>query len=74
MLSLVSDSPPEFNAMYSNGIKDLELPGSLSLYEEDGGFTIPCGIKMHGETSLILPKKNMSVRFRGAYWAGNAEL
>lgn len=67
VLSLVSDSPPEFNAMYSNGIKDLELPGSLSLYEEDGGFTIPCGIKMHGETSLILPKKNMSVRFRGAY-------
>lgn len=67
VLSLVSDDAGEFDSMYSNGRKGLELPGSLALYEEEGGFNIPCGIKMHGETSLILPKKNMSVRFRGAY-------
>lgn len=67
VLSLVSNSSSEFNRIYSNGIKDVEMPGSLSLYEEDGSFTAPCGIKMHGETSLILPKKNMSVRFRAAY-------
>ena len=67
VLSLVSNSSSEFNRIYSNGIKDVEMPGSLSLYEEDGSFTAPCGIKMHGETSLILPKKNMSIRFRAAY-------
>lgn len=67
VLSLVSNDAGEFNTMYSNGIKDMETPGSLSLYEQDGSFTAPCGIKMHGETSLILPKKNMSVRFRAAY-------
>jgi len=67
ILSLVSDNAGEFNRMYSNGMKNVELPGNLSLYESDSSFTIPCGIKMHGETSLILPKKNMSVRFRGAY-------
>lgn len=67
VLSLVSDNTSEFESMYSNGHKGMETPGSLSLYEQDGSFTIPCGIKMHGETSLVLPKKNMSVRFRGAY-------
>ena len=67
VLSLVSDDRSDFSGMYYNGVKGIELPGSLSLYEEDGSFTIPCGIKMHGETSLILAKKNMSVSFRGAY-------
>lgn len=59
--------------IYRGGVKDTEVPASLALYEPDGGgFKIPCGVKMHGETSLILPKKNMSVRFRGCY--GQAEL
>ncbi|MBO5556436.1 MAG: CotH kinase family protein [Oscillospiraceae bacterium] len=72
VLSLVSDNSAVFNGMYSAGEKDREVQGVLSLYEEDGGFTIPCGIKMHGETSLVLDKKNMSVRFRGSY--GQEEL
>ena len=72
VLSLVSDNSREFNEMYSIGRKDPEIPGSLALYEDGAGFTIPCGIKMHGETSLRLDKKNMSVRFRGAY--GQEEL
>ena len=72
VLSLVSDSSYEFNRMYSNAIKNLELPGNLALYDGKEGFSIACGIKMHGDTSLILPKKNMSVRFRGSY--GQEEL
>lgn len=71
VVSLVSDSS-RFQQMYYGGYKNIEVPGSLSLYEEGGSFTIPCGIKMHGETSLKLAKKNMSLRFRGAY--GQAEL
>lgn len=67
VLSLLTDSPAEFDTMYNAKQKGLELPASLSLYEEDGSFTIACGVSMHGETSLVLPKKNMSVRFRGAY-------
>ena len=67
VLSLVSDDREQFDSMYAGGIKELELPGSISLYEDGGGFSIPCGIKIHGETSRILPKKNMSVRFRGGY-------
>lgn len=72
VLSLVSDNSATFNGMYSAGEKDREIPGVLSFYEEDGSFTIPCGIRMHGETSLVLDKKNMSVRFRGSY--GQKEL
>ena len=67
VLSLLTDSPAEFDTMYNARQKGVELPASLSLYEEDGSFTIGCGVSMHGETSLVLPKKNMSVRFRGAY-------
>ena len=67
VLSLVADSKKEFVWMYGAGNKYKELPATLSLYEEDGGFTIHCGVKMHGETSLSLEKKNMSVRFRGYY-------
>lgn len=67
VLSLLTDSPAEFDTMYNAKQKGVELPGSLSFYEEDGSFTIGCGVSMNGETSLVLPKKNMSVRFRGAY-------
>ena len=67
VISLVADSRKDFVWMYSNGNKEKELPATISLYEEDGSFTAPCGVRMHGETSLTLEKKNMSVRFRSAY-------
>lgn len=73
VLSLVTDDRRDFEHMYLNGRKFHEIPGNLALYEEGGGFSIPCGVKMHGETSLVLSKKNMSVRFRGAYGQGKLE-
>ena len=65
--SLVSDVPGNFNYMYEKALKGMEIPGSLSFYEQDGSFSIGCGISMSGATSLELPKKNVSVHFRGAY-------
>ncbi len=68
--SLVADDPDEFGRMYNNKKKEHELPGSISLYAgEEDLFTAPCGIDMHGETSLEMPKKNMGLRFRGAHTA-----
>ena len=72
VLSLVSDDKTAFYGMYNVGWKDLEWGGNVSWYEPGGKFTIPCGISMHGDTSLVLRKKNMSLRFRGSY--GEEEL
>ena len=67
VLSLVTDDSESFRIMYDNKRKDMKVPGSISLYESNGSFTMPCGIEMHGEASLSMPKKNMSVKFSGAY-------
>ena len=67
VVSLVSENTTEFSQMYNGPAKGVELPASISLYRGDGGFTAPCGVSLNGETSLILLKKNMSLRFRGAY-------
>ena len=72
VLSVVSDNKGAFHTMYDTGWKNLEWPGNLSWYEDGGSFSINCGFSMHGDTSLILRKKGMSVAFRGSY--GQAEL
>ena len=60
VLSLVTDDKYAFQTMYSTGRKEVECTGNVSWYEEDGSFSIPCGVKMHGDTSLIMQKKNLS--------------
>lgn len=72
VVSVVADDPSQFRNMYESGIKDLEIPGVISYYGDDGCFTIGAGIKMHGFSTLNLPKKNLSFRFRGCY--GDKEL
>ncbi|MBQ1235902.1 MAG: CotH kinase family protein, partial [Oscillospiraceae bacterium] len=72
VLSLATDDPIDFKQMYEGMAKGQEKPASLSFYREGDSFTIGCGVSLNGETSLVLPKKNMSVRFRGAY--GDAQL
>ena len=67
VLSLVTNDKDAFSRMYNNKRKDMEVPGSLSLYEGNSSFTIPGGIEMHGEASLAMPKKNMSFRMSGSY-------
>ena len=67
VLSLLTDSPGDFDLMYNGRQKGVELPASLSLYDGGEGFTIGCSVSLNGETSLVLPKKNMSVRFRDPY-------
>lgn len=66
-LSIVTDDLDAFNFIYYQKKKGIEVPGNLAFYEQDGSFSIGCGIKMNGATSLELFKKNMSFRFRGSY-------
>ena len=71
VLCLTSDNREAFNTMYGSAIKNRTLPGNLAFYEEDGSFSLPCEIRMHGDTSLMLRKKGMSVRFRGSPGTGD---
>ena len=68
VVCLAADVPRDFRSMYDAGAKGFEVPGAVSYFALDGGgFTASCGIAINGETSRTLTKKNMSVRFRGAY-------
>ncbi len=67
VLCIAVDDLSEFDHVYRTGQKGIEMPGNISFYEEDGSFTINCGIKLAGRSSLGLPKKNLSFKFRGAY-------
>lgn len=67
VLSVVADDAKELERIYRQGIKGLELSGAIEFFEENGSFSIDCGVKMAGRASLGRPKKNLSFRFRGAY-------
>lgn len=67
VVSLVGDDPEELQRMYAAGRKGTEVGGHIAYYTADGGFSAPCGVDMHGETSLALPKKNMGIHFRSRY-------
>ena len=69
VLSIAAE-PSEFsgpNGIYQNYTRNQEIRCSFSLFEEGGGFTVDCGLKMYGHTALELPKKNLKVNFRGKY-------
>lgn len=66
VVSMVAN-PGEMNYMYYNYKSSIEIPGSLSLYENGEKFTIDCGLEMHGHTGLEMPKKSFKINFRGKY-------
>lgn len=71
VVSLVSDPSNLFggSGLYSNPTQDIERPGAVTLYEKDGsGFSIECGIKLHGATSKVAQrKKSFKLCFRSRY-------
>ena len=74
VVSFVAEDFREFDAIYDAGAKIYELPGSLAMYREgEDGFRINCGVTLNGETSLIMPKKNMAIHINGAYGAPTLE-
>ena len=69
VVCFTAENMKDFSGYYNTGNKLYEIPGSFSFYRGDERFTINCGISLNGETSLTMPKKNLAVRFRGAYGA-----
>ena len=68
----IAVEPVDFNGpdgIYVRYLRDIEIRGSVSFFEEGGSFTMDCGVKMYGHTALELPKKNLKVNFRGKYGA-----
>lgn len=70
VVCITSDDRAAFENMYYMANKNTKETGNIAFYEEDGSFSVPCEFRMHGDTSLQLRKKGMSVRFRPAYGEG----
>ena len=47
--------------------KDNEIPCNLSLFEENGSFSMDCGLEMMATNTAYPEKKSMKVNFRGRY-------
>lgn len=69
VLSLTAEPSSLFGpgGLYVNYTTEREVPCNLKLFENGSGFSIDCGLKMHGHTGLQLPKKSFKVNFRGRY-------
>lgn len=68
-LSVDPDAMFGYSGIYTKYTQDREIPCNLTLYEGSQGFSVDCGIKMHGHTGLMNPKKSFRVNFRGVYGA-----
>lgn len=51
----------------ANYWKDWEISGHVSFFEEDGGFSEDCGIKIFGNWGRGLPQKSFTVKFKEKY-------
>lgn len=68
VISVVTDSPKRFEYIYSSARKNREMPGNITYFDGDSGFSQDCGIAMAGQSSVSLfPKKSLKIRFRSAY-------
>lgn len=69
VLSIAADPGALFGSygIYTNYYEDREIPCNFTMYEADGGFSIDCGLKLHGHMGLENPKKSFKVNFRGQY-------
>ena len=71
VVSLVCDSDQMFaepGGVYNSPNKNLEIPGTVMFYGDEGSFRIDCGVKLHGATSRVVQqKKSLKLCFRDRY-------
>lgn len=69
VLSLATDNPSRFLGLMADPVRNYELQGAASLYNESGElFCEACGIKLKGYTAITDEiKKNFGLYFRGKY-------
>lgn len=67
VLSLAAD-PEDWIRISSQSLpKDEEIPCNLSLFEDNGSFSIDCGLEMSATNTAYPGKRSMKVNFRGRY-------
>ena len=55
------------DGLYVDYTSEREVPCNITLFEENGSFSVDCGLKMYGHMGLTLPKKSFKINFRGQY-------
>ena len=56
-----------YSGIYTQYKQNKEIPCNVTLFDGAEGFSVDCGIKMHGHTGLQNPKKSFKLNFRGVY-------
>lgn len=69
VVSLISDEPEDIKPLKQMSARMPEIRAFISFYEEDGSFTLPCGVRLSGNFSRRNPEKSFKVFFRSAYGA-----
>ena len=74
-MAVLSISMPSssFKAVLNAGGSSLTLPTHVELFEEDGSFSIDCGIKLFGGSTRFISKKSFALKFSSKYGPSNLE-
>lgn len=70
VVSIMTENDAMFGngGVYTNPQRELECVGAVTFYEQEGSFSIECGMKLHGETSkMAQSKKSFKLTFRSRY-------
>lgn len=68
VVSLVGTPSELISRMYNTPSQEIEVLGSVALFEENSSFHKSCGIKLHGATSKFAQsKKSLKLCFRDRY-------
>ena len=69
----ISLAPSDFNSVLGAGASSLTKQAHVELYEEDGSFSIDCGIKLFGGSTRYINKKSFALKFSSKYGENELE-
>lgn len=69
----ISLAPSDFNSVLGAGASSLTKQAHAELYEEDGSFSIDCGIKLFGGSTRYINKKSFALKFSSKYGENELE-
>lgn len=67
----LSTNNSDYKYLINNAWSDIEIKGHIEFYEDNGSFSIPCGIKMFGGNARSQAKKSFAIKFKSKYGESN---